>query len=100
MCKEDAEMGFLKKYDDLRILSQSPFTTIDQKGVGQLMKDCVKEAKEIKNDTVVCITGNNCFDMNSVDFCFNIGIDTITCQPLMTPVARLCAAQAVIAKEN
>lgn len=100
MCKDDAEKGFLNKYEDLRIMPQSPFSTIDQKGVGQLMKDCVKETKEIKSDTVVCITGNNCFDMNSVDFCFNIGIDTITCQPLMTPVARLCAAQAVIAKED
>ena len=100
MDKEDAEKSYLSKYEDLRILTKSPFQTIDQKGVGQLMKMCIEEAKEVKNDAVICITGNNCFDMNSVDFCFNIGIDTITCQPLMTPVARLCAAQAVIAKDN
>ncbi|KAK8891959.1 hypothetical protein M9Y10_029181 [Tritrichomonas musculus] len=100
MCKEDAEANFLNTYEDLRILPQSPFVTIDQKGVGRLMKTCIDEAKDVKNDTIVCITGNNCFDVSSVDFCYNIGIDTITCKPLMAPVARLCAAQAVISKEE
>ena len=100
MCKEDAVANFLNTYEDLRILPQSPFVTIDQKGVGRLMKTCIDEAKDVKNDTIVCITGNNCFDVSSVDFCYNIGIDTITCKPLMAPVARLCAAQAVISKEE
>ncbi|OHT17685.1 pyruvate, phosphate dikinase family protein [Tritrichomonas foetus] len=95
--KDDPDM-FLSNYTDNRIFDENPFTTIDQNGVGKLMKKCVEDAKKANPDVLICITGQNCYDIKSVNFCYNIGIGTITCDPMMTPVARLCAAQAVLTK--
>jgi pyruvate,orthophosphate dikinase len=98
-CQEDGERVFLSKYIDLGILEEVPYATIDQEGVGQLMKICVEEAKAEKPDISVTVCGVNCYDQKSVDFCYSLGVESVTCRPAMVPVARLCAAQAILASK-
>jgi pyruvate,orthophosphate dikinase len=87
---------FLTKYVDWRIYEEVPFATLDQDGVGQLMKICVDGAKAANQDVVISASGQNCHDQKSVDFCHALGIKSVTCRPTMVPITRLCAAQAIM----
>jgi pyruvate,orthophosphate dikinase len=87
---------FLVPYIDKKILVHDPFDTIDQEGVGQLMKMAVASAKTVRPDIKLGICGEHGGEPESVKFCHRIGLNYVSCSPFRVPIARLAAAQAAI----
>ncbi len=87
---------FLGIYVDKEIYDRDPFESIDQTGVGLLMKICVEKARKIKPDMEIGICGEHGGEPESVKFCHRIGINDVSCSPFRVPIAKLAAAQAVI----
>ena len=94
--RDDAEGKFLLKYVEDGILPVNPFQSLDQKGVGRLVKMCVEEGKAANPDLEIGICGEHGGDPDSIDFCHRAGLDYVSCSPFRVPVARLAAAQATI----
>ncbi|MDR1382717.1 MAG: pyruvate, phosphate dikinase [Planctomycetaceae bacterium] len=92
--------GFINQYQEKDIFPADPFQTLDQGGVGKLMKIGVKLGKETRPDIKLGICGEHGGDPNSVKFCHEIGLNYVSCSPLRLPVARLAAAQAAIAEKK
>ncbi len=88
--------GFLPKYLDLKILPADPFQTIDQEGIGQLIKAGTERGRLTKPNLKVGICGEHGGDPDSVKFCHRIGMNYVSCSPFRVPIARLAAAQAAI----
>jgi len=88
--------GFLPKYLDLGILPNDPFQTIDQEGVGELIKLGVERGRKTKPNLKVGICGEHGGDPESVVFCHRIGMNYVSCSPFRVPIARLAAAQAAL----
>jgi pyruvate, orthophosphate dikinase len=88
--------GFLHDYLDKNILASDPFQTIDQEGVGQLIKMSVERGRATRPDLKVGICGEQGGDPASVEFCFKTGLTYVSCSPFRVPIARLSAAQASI----
>jgi len=87
---------FLKIYMDKGILKDNPFETIDEQGVGKLIKMGVKNGRKTKPGLKVGICGEHGGDPRSVDFCHRAGLDYVSCSPFRVPIARLAGAQASI----
>ncbi len=87
---------FIKVYLDKKIFKEDPFQTLDQVGVGQLMKIAVEKGRKVKKDLKLGICGEHGGDPASVKFCHRIGLDYVSCSPYRVPIARLSAAQAVV----
>jgi pyruvate,orthophosphate dikinase len=87
---------FLVPYVDKKILPSDPFETLDQVGVGQLMRVAVEKAKPVRPDIKLGICGEHGGDPESVKFCHRIGLNYVSCSPFRVPIARLAAAQAAI----
>ncbi len=90
---------FMNYYLENKILARDPMESIDQKGVGKLMEICVQLGKKIKPEMDIAICGEQAGEPNSVEFCEKIGLDYVSCSPYRVPIARIAAAQAVIAKK-
>ncbi|MGQ9564480.1 MAG: pyruvate, phosphate dikinase [Thermogutta sp.] len=88
--------GFLPDYLDKRILPADPFQTIDQEGVGQLIKTAVEKGRATRPDLKIGICGEQGGDPESVEFCYRVGLNYVSCSPYRVPIARLAAAQASI----
>ena len=88
--------GFLPKYLDLGILPYDPFQTIDTDGIGELMRIGVERGRNVKPKLKVGICGEHGGDPDSVRFCYQLGMDYVSCSPFRVPIARLAAAQAAI----
>ncbi|MDH5602623.1 MAG: pyruvate, phosphate dikinase, partial [Cyclobacteriaceae bacterium] len=87
---------FLKIYMEKGILKDNPFETIDEQGVGKLIKMGVKNGRKTKPGLKVGICGEHGGDPRSVDFCHRAGLDYVSCSPFRVPIARLAGAQASI----
>ncbi|NOX87664.1 MAG: pyruvate, phosphate dikinase [Calditrichaeota bacterium] len=87
---------FLEEYEELGILPDDPFQTLDQTGVGQLVEMGVKKGRSTKPDLKVGICGEHGGDPRSIEFCHRVGLNYVSCSPYRVPIARLAAAQAAI----
>ncbi|GAC1321937.1 MAG: pyruvate, phosphate dikinase [Chloroflexota bacterium] len=96
--RDDAEGKFLLKYVERGILPTNPFQELDRTGVGKLMSMAVEAGRTARPDLEIGICGEHGGDPRSVEFCHQIGLDYVSCSPFRVPVARLAAAQAVIAE--
>ncbi len=94
--RDDAEGKFLTHYLQDRILEKNPFETLDQSGVGDLMKIAVERGLAVK-ELKLGICGEHGGDPPSVAFCHELGLDYVSCSPYRVPLARLAAAQASLA---
>jgi pyruvate,orthophosphate dikinase len=98
--RDDAEEKFLNHYLEDRVLDANPFETLDQSGVGELMRLGVERARNVKQELKLGICGEHGGDPRSVAFCHELGLDYVSCSPFRVPVARLAAAQAALAEQG
>jgi pyruvate,orthophosphate dikinase len=91
---------FSKQYEDLKIFKADPFAVLDQDGVGKLIEHAVKLGRKARPDLEVGICGEHGGEPSSVEFCYRIGMDYVSCSPYRVPIARLAAAQAAIAGDG
>ncbi|WP_338177584.1 pyruvate, phosphate dikinase [Candidatus Dormiibacter inghamiae] len=96
--RDDAERAFIVRYLEQKILKVNPFETIDRPGVGRLMALAVTEGRASRPDLEVGICGEHGGDPDSIAFCHELGLTYVSCSPYRVPVARLAAAQAVVAE--
>ncbi|NQU29517.1 MAG: pyruvate, phosphate dikinase, partial [Anaerolineae bacterium] len=94
--RDDAERNFLVKYVEDGILEENPFQTIDRTGVGQLMDITVKKGRATRIDLECGICGEHGGDPNSIDWCYQIGLNYVSCSPFRVPIARLAAAHSAL----
>ncbi|MBP9718190.1 pyruvate, phosphate dikinase [Candidatus Gracilibacteria bacterium] len=87
---------FLPTYLEKVLMERDPTETIDQKGVGQLMKIAVQLGRKVKPNLEIGICGEHGGEPLSVEFCHQIGLDYVSCSPYRVPIAKLAAAQAAI----
>ncbi len=97
--RDDAEGGFLLKYVEDKILPVNPFQTLDD-AVAGLMKIAVDKGRSTRPDLELGICGEHGGDPESIHKCEKIGLDYVSCSPFRVPVARLAAAQAVLATQH
>jgi pyruvate,orthophosphate dikinase len=95
LSRDDSGM-FLKDYMDAKIYERDPFASLDQIGVGRLMKISIEDGRAARPDLKVGICGEHGGDSSSVEFCHRAGLDYVSCSPYRVPIARLAAAQAAI----
>ena len=88
--------GFLPEYLKKGILQDDPFQTIDQVGIGELIKIGIERGRKTRKDLEVGICGEHGGEPRSVEFCHRVGMDYVSCSPYRVPIARLAAAQAVL----
>ncbi|HEY0862824.1 MAG TPA: pyruvate, phosphate dikinase [Lacunisphaera sp.] len=96
MSRDDSG-SFLGAYQESEIMKKNPFASIDQTGVGQLMKIAIEKGRQTRPDIKLGICGEHGGDPDSVKFCHKLGLSYVSCSPYRVPVARLAAAQAAIA---
>jgi pyruvate,orthophosphate dikinase len=96
MSRDDAEGKFLTFYLEDGVIERNPFETLDQSGVGELMRIAVERGRGTKETIKLGICGEHGGDPKSVEFCHGLGLDYVSCSPYRVPVARLAAAQAVL----
>ena len=87
---------FLPQYVEKEILERDPFQTLDQVGVGYLVKLGVDKGRSVKPNLKVGVCGEHGGDPASIDFFHRVGLDYVSCSPFRVPIARLAAAQANI----
>ena len=92
--------GFINYYKENDIVPNDPFQTVDQAGVGSLMKMGVEKGRGTRKDLKIGICGEHGGDPASVIFCHQIGLDYVSCSPFRVPIARLAAAQAAVAEKK
>ncbi|MBQ2764855.1 MAG: pyruvate, phosphate dikinase, partial [Firmicutes bacterium] len=94
--RDDAEGKVLQAYVEEKVLPISPFVSLDEKGVGKIMKIAIEGARSVKPDFLIGICGEHGGDPESIDLCHRLGLDFVSCSPYRVPIARLAAAQAAI----
>src|SRR5213592_4474497 len=94
--RDDAEGKFLTRYLEDGVLERNPFETLDQSGVGDLMRIAVDRGRSAKPDIKVGICGEHGGEPDSIAFCHGLGLDYVSCSPYRVPLARLAAAQAAL----
>ncbi|MFG6150222.1 pyruvate, phosphate dikinase [Halobacillus sp. B23F22_1] len=94
--RDDAEGKFLQHYVENDVLERNPFVSLDQEGVGKLVETGVKLGRETKPALKTGICGEHGGEKKSIQFCYDAGIDYVSCSPFRVPAARLATAQATI----
>jgi pyruvate,orthophosphate dikinase len=96
LSRDDAEGKFLTRYLEDGVLQRNPFETLDQSGVGDLMRIAVERGRAVKPEIKLGICGEHGGEPDSVSFCHRLGLDYVSCSPYRVPLARLAAAQAAL----
>jgi pyruvate, orthophosphate dikinase len=100
LSRDDAEGKFLTRYLEDGVLERNPFETLDQSGVGDLMRIAVERGRGVKDDLKLGICGEHGGEPESVAFCHGLGLDYVSCSPYRVPLARLAAAQAALSESG
>ncbi|HEY5059594.1 MAG TPA: pyruvate, phosphate dikinase [Gaiellaceae bacterium] len=100
MSRDDAEGKFLTFYLEDGVLERNPFETLDQEGVGELMRIGVERGRSVKEHLKTGICGEHGGEPASVEFCHRLGLDYVSCSPYRVPLARLAAAQATLKESH
>jgi pyruvate,orthophosphate dikinase len=98
--RDDVESSFLPRYLDLELVPFNPFESLDQAGVGILVKTATDQARSIRKDFKLGVCGEHGGDPTSIHFFDRIGLDYVSCSPFRVPVARLESGRAVAMKAN
>ena len=88
--------NFLDAYYESKIYESDPFARLDQNGVGQLVKMAAEKGRTTKPNLKLGICGEHGGDPSTIEFCYNVGLNYVSCSPFRVPIARLAAAQAVL----
>jgi pyruvate,orthophosphate dikinase len=89
---------FLSEYLSKGLIARDPFVSIDVAGVGELVRIAVERGRAARKDIKLGICGEHGGDPDSIRFCHDSGLDYVSCSPFRVPIARLAAAQAVLAR--
>ena len=92
--------AIIKEYVEKGILESDPFQSLDQSGVGKLVKIAVDGGKKTRPNIKLGICGEHGGDPASIKFCHEVGLNYVSCSPFRVPIARLAAAQAAIAEKR
>jgi pyruvate,orthophosphate dikinase len=92
----DDVASFLPVYLQKNVLDVDPFKSIDEDGVGGLMRYAIHAGREVNPDLKIGICGEHGGDPATIDFCFRAGLSYVSCSPFRVPLARLAGAQAVL----
>ena len=95
--RDDVESRMMPAYLEAGLLKRNPFETIDQNGVGELVKIAAERGRKAKPGIKLGVCGEHGGDPESIDLFYRVGLDYVSCSPFRVPIARLAAAQAVIA---
>ena len=95
--RDDVEKGIIPRYIEEKIVDSSPFATLDEIGIGELMTIAVERGRRARPDLELGICGEHGGDPDSIGFCHKAGLDYVSCSPFRLPIARVAAAQAAIA---
>ncbi len=91
---------FLGEYVEKGVLEKDPFQVLDQRGIGKLVEMAVKLGRQTKPELKLGICGEHGGEPSSVEFCYNQGLNYVSCSPFRVPIARLAAAQATVKKRK
>jgi len=94
--RDDIESRLMPAYLDAGLLKRNPFETIDQVGVGELVREAAKRGRKTKRSLKLGVCGEHGGDPESIAMFHRAGLDYVSCSPYRVPVARLAAAQAII----
>jgi pyruvate,orthophosphate dikinase len=94
--RDDVESRMMPAYLEQGLLKRNPFETIDQGGVGELVRMGVERGRSTKKGLKIGVCGEHGGDPESITLFYNAGLDYVSCSPFRVPIARLAAAQAVI----
>jgi len=92
----DDYVKFSKIYEEKKLFKADPFAVLDQEGVGKLVEMAVRLGRKTRPELEVGICGEHGGEPSSVEFCYRVGMDYVSCSPYRVPIARLAAAQAAI----
>jgi pyruvate,orthophosphate dikinase len=92
----DDMASFVPTYLEKNLMDVDPFKSIDEDGVGELMRICIANARSLKPELKLGICGEHGGDPTTIDFCYRVGLNYVSCSPFRVPIARLAAAQAVL----
>lgn len=88
--------SFVPYYLDNGVLKQDPFASLDQSGVGELVRIGIERGRQTKPDLKIGICGEHGGDPSSIEFCYGAGMNYVSCSPYRVPIARLASAQAIL----
>jgi pyruvate,orthophosphate dikinase len=91
---------FQPDYQARKIFANDPFAVLDQEGVGKLVKMAVESGRATNKDLEIGICGEHGGEPSSVQFCYRVGMNYVSCSPYRVPIARLAAAQAAISGDK
>ena len=96
----DDYVKFSKDYENKKIFKADPFAVLDQEGVGKLVEMGVKLGRSTNPNLEIGICGEHGGEPSSVEFCYRVGMNYVSCSPYRVPIARLAAAQAALAGDK
>jgi len=99
LSRDDAG-SFLKVYVEKGLIDVDPFVSLDQEGIGDLVRIAVKKGRSARSDLKIGICGEHGGDPASIHFCQRVGLNYVSCSPYRVPIARLAAAQAALGVEG